>query len=136
VVHPDYSNPKRIQATQLQERVLNLDKFNTSIYKCPVKSFYYKDNDEEEASVIVFKSDDITNQIWPNRVLVSSQAGGIVHKINFTVKYDAFTFSYATLASLTDIVIMQTFVIIQLNSQIAQIINGPKICPQIIFIVF
>jgi hypothetical protein len=104
VVHPDYSNPKRIQATQLQERVLNLDKFNTSIYKCPVKSFYYKDNNEEEASVIVFKSDDITNQIWPNRVLVSSQAGGIVHKINFTMKYDAFTFSYATLASLTDIV--------------------------------
>jgi hypothetical protein len=104
VVHPDYSNPKRIQATQLQERVLNLDKFNTSIYKCPVKSFYYKDNNEEEASVIVFKSDDITNQIWPNRVLVSSQAGGIVHKINFTVKYDAFTFSYATLASLTDLI--------------------------------
>ena len=104
IIQPDYSDPDRVIMTQLNENIVNLDNYNISLFKCPVVSLYYEDNNEEDASMIVFNSDKITNDIQPRSILFSKQAGGIIHKINYTFKFDAFTFSYVTLASLTDMV--------------------------------
>ena len=73
-----------------------------AMFKCPVKSQYYEANDLEEASFVVFKSDLIAQR--PKSVVISSQAGGILHKINYTLNFDSYTFFYGTLASLVDVI--------------------------------
>ena len=107
VIHPDYSDPNRILKTQFQDTLLNLDSAqfsNIPLFKCPVESQYFETNTEEDASFLVFKSDEISSRIRPKTVLYSSQAGTIIHKVNYTLKFDEFTFSYASLASLTDLI--------------------------------
>ena len=105
VIQPDYADPGRFLGTQLQDTVIDLGKYaHIAVFKCPVVSQYYEANAEEDSSFLVFQSEEITALIRPRSVLYSRQAGGVLHKVNYTLKFDAYTFVYASLASLLDLI--------------------------------
>ncbi|XP_028408108.1 uncharacterized protein LOC114530701 [Dendronephthya gigantea] len=84
-VHADYSDPKRVENVVYKKNVKIVDPKITKIYNCPIQVA-----GEEDSSLVLVAPAKLGLKVGD--VLLSGQAGGLMHKVSDTTEKGNFTF--------------------------------------------
>ncbi|XP_031553781.1 uncharacterized protein LOC116290811, partial [Actinia tenebrosa] len=92
----DYSDPTRIENTQIKGNVTIISPEKVTMYRCAAN-----DLDDNIVTVFVFNA-NLT--LKPGNVISSNQAGGVFHKVSDVKEFEPYTFVTADPASIEDFI--------------------------------
>ncbi|CAH1784969.1 unnamed protein product [Owenia fusiformis] len=106
---PDYTNPDRIQFTDIKEDVRVIAKEEATVFFCPTKISSNDVTSKDTRTDIFITHSDLSDKLQSGHVVASAQAGGILHRVENVTTLDGFTLFLGKYVSLDSVVLFTDF---------------------------